>query len=224
MSTGPALRRLGAASFALAAALAPVLAVTPAIGLAPAMAQASARDASAEQFVQTEATRALNILQLGSDAEKIRQFRGFIDRVADVPRITSFVLGKYARSISPDQYRQFATVFREYASNVYESRLDDYHGESLKVTGSVVRRPGDVIVTSAVVGGSQKAPIPVRWRVLQSGAGWRVVDVEVKGVWLAITEQQDFVSTIDNAGGNIGVLINQLQKHNQETQAGRKAG
>jgi phospholipid transport system substrate-binding protein len=26
-------------------------------------------------------------------------------------------------------------------------------------------------------------------------------------VWLAITQQQDFVSTIDNAGGNIGVLI-----------------
>ncbi|PZR30546.1 MAG: toluene tolerance protein, partial [Caulobacter segnis] len=29
---------------------------------------------------------------------------------------------------------------------------------------------------------------------------------------LAITQQQDFVSTIDNAGGNIDVLINQLQK------------
>ena len=44
------------------------------------------------------------------------------------------------------------------------------------------------------------------------GANWKVVDVQFKGIWLAITQQQDFVSTIDNAGGNIDVLINQLQK------------
>ena len=32
------------------------------------------------------------------------------------------------------------------------------------------------------------------------------------GVWLAITQQQDFVSTVDNAGGNIDVLIGQLRQ------------
>ncbi|QUD86146.1 MlaC/ttg2D family ABC transporter substrate-binding protein [Phenylobacterium montanum] len=223
MTPGLSFRRFGVASLTLAAALAPLAAASPVLGLTAAAAQSSQRDAAAEQFVQTEASKALNILQLGSDAEKIKQFRTFVDRVADVPKITTFVLGKYARSISPDQYKQFAVVFREYASNVYESRLDDYHGESLKVTGSVVRKPGDVIVTSNVLGGQQKKPVPVRWRVLQSGAGWRVVDVEVNGVWLAITEQQDFVSTIDNAGGNVGVLIAQLQKHNQEAQAGRRS-
>lgn len=216
--------RLIGLSLGLAALFAPALALSPALLAGPAAAQTAQRDAGAEQFVQTQATRALNILGSGSDAEKIRQFRVFVDQVADVPRITTFVLGKYARSIPPAQYQQFATVFREYASNVYESRLDDYHGESLKVTGSVIRKPGDVIVVSQVVGGAQKQPVPVRWRVIQSGGGWRVVDVEVKGVWLAITEQQDFVSTIDNAGGNIGVLISQLQKHNQEATAGRRAG
>ncbi|MDR3506687.1 MAG: ABC transporter substrate-binding protein [Caulobacteraceae bacterium] len=189
---------------------------------APAAAQSSQRDAAAEQFVQTEAQTALAILAKGSDNEKIRAFRGFVDRVADVPKITYFVLGKYARTITPAQRQQFATVFREYASNVYESRLSDYHGETLKVTGSVIRKPGDVIVTSTVLGGAQREPVAVRWRVLQSGASWKVVDVEVKGVWLAITEQQDFVSTIDNAGGNINVLIAQLQKHNQDVTIARK--
>jgi len=145
--------------------------------------------------------------------------------VADVPRITHFVLGKYARSITPAQYNQFAVVFREYASNVYESRLGEYRGEKLRVTGSVVRKPGDVIVYSEVFGGELNRPVAVAWRLNRSGSGaWKVVDVQVSGIWLAITQQQDFVSTIDNAGGNIGVLIDQLQKHNQQTQAGRKAG
>jgi phospholipid transport system substrate-binding protein len=35
--------------------------------------------------------------------------------------------------------------------------------------------------------------------------------VQFRGVWLAITQQQDFVSTIDNAGGDAEPLIRQLQ-------------
>ena len=207
----------------LAVALAFSLALGGAVLLAPspAFAQNGARDVQAEQYVQTEAQRALTILANRgmSNAEKTRIFRAFVDEVADVPRITQFVLGKYARVATPAQRQSFAVVFREYASNVYESRLDEYHGETLKVTGSVVRRPGDVIVNSVVVGGRQSKPVAVAWRVIGGGASWKVIDVQVAGVWLAITEQQDFVSTIDNAGGNVDVLIHQLQ---QKVQAERK--
>jgi phospholipid transport system substrate-binding protein len=61
----------------------------------------------------------------------------------------------------------------------------------------------------------------VAWRVIGTGGGWKVVDVQLKGVWLAITEQQDFVSTIDNAHGDISVLIARLQRDTQKP-AGRK--
>jgi phospholipid transport system substrate-binding protein len=203
-----------------AAAVALALTVSAGIGLAPAPlspvahAQPGARNPAAEQYVQVEAQRALDILSEhhGDPAAEKRLFRTFVDQVADVPKITNFVLGKYARNITPAQRQAFATVFRQYASNVYESRLSDYHGETLKVTGSVARTPTDIIVASQVSGGKLDQPLVVSWRVLAEDGGWRVVDVQVSGVWLAITEQQDFVSTIDNAGGNIDVLIGQLQK------------
>jgi phospholipid transport system substrate-binding protein len=51
----------------------------------------------------------------------------------------------------------------------------------------------------------------VNWRVIRGADGrYKAVDVQVEGVWLAITEQQDFVSTLDNHNGDINVLINQL--------------
>ena len=198
----------------LALAAGGVIAVAPSPFVAPAMAQTGARNAGAEQYVQVQAQRALNILSQhrGDVGAEKRLFRAFIDQVADVPRITYFVLGKYSRSIPPAQQREFATVFREYASNVYESRLNEYHGDTLKVTGSVARTPTDVIVQSQVSGGKLEQPVTVSWRVLAEGGGWRVVDVQVDGIWLAITQQQDFVSTIDNAGGNIQVLIDQLKR------------
>jgi phospholipid transport system substrate-binding protein len=201
-----------------AAALAFALSTLPLAGavVAPSVASAqAARDAQAEAFVQTEANRALGILNdkaMGATAKK-QAFRAFIDQVADVPRITGFVLGKYNRTITPEQRAAFAPVFRDYASSVYESRLGDYKGETLKVAGSTVRKAGDVIVMSQVVGGAQKKPVQVSWRVLKGGDGrWKVVDVEVAGVWLAITQQQDFVSTIDNAKGDVNVLIGQLKR------------
>ena len=212
------MSRLAALVLALALTAPAATALLP----TPALAQAAARDASAEAFVQTQAQRVISVLSDKSQAsaDKIRVFRGIVDEVADVPRITSFVLGKYARTITPAQRDRFAKVFRQFAQNVYESRLGDFHGETAKVTGSVVRKPGDVVVNTTISGGKLSQPVQASWRVLGGGSSWKVVDIQVSGIWLAITQQQDFVSTIDNAGGNVDVLIAQLEKQvQQQTQA-----
>ena len=208
----PILKAAAAAVIALGVA-APLNALAPTAALAQAP-----RDAGAEQFVQAQAQRVISVLsdKGQSNADKIRLFRGIVDEIADVPRITSFVLGKYARSITPAQQARFSKVFREFAQNVYESRLGDFHGETVKVTGSVVRKPGDVVVNTTISGGKLSQPVQASWRVLGGGSSWKVVDVQVSGIWLAITQQQDFVSTIDNAGGNIDVLIAQLEKQVQQ--------
>lgn len=193
---------------------------------APVAVQAQAqRDPAAEAFVQTEATRILNLLgdRSMSVAAKRPVFHNLVDQLADVPRITDFVLGKYNRTITPAQKQQFAAVFRQYAENVYETRLGDYRGEGLNVVSSTIRQPGDVVVFTRVGGGQLKQPVDVNWRVLKGSDGrWRAVDVQVQGVWLAITQQQDFVSTIDNAHGDVNVLINQLRRQvAQHETAGR---
>ena len=179
-------------------------------------ARRSARNPQAEAFVEVQAQKVLSVLadRSLSLAQKQQAFRRLIDQIADVPKITNFVLGKYARTISPAQRAQFNTVFRTYAENVYQSRISEFRGETLKVTGSVARTAGDVVVSTLVLGGGRD-PIAVSWRVLGAGGAWKVVDVQIRGVWLAITQQQDFVSTIDNAGGDIGVLIAQLQRNSR---------
>ena len=216
----PILKAAAAAVLVLGVA-APLNALYPAAALAQAP-----RDAGAEQFVMTQAQRVISVLndKGQTNAEKIRTFRGLVDEVADVPRVTNFVLGKYARTITPAQRAKFAPLFREFAQNVYENRLGDYHGENVKVTGSVVRKPGDVVVATTISGGKLSEPVMASWRVLGSGSSWKVVDIQVSGIWLAITQQQDFVSTIDNAGGNIDVLIAQLEKQVQQQNQAQQSG
>lgn len=206
------LRPLRAAAVGLALVAAGAAGLSVAVP-SPAAAQ-RARDAAAEAFVAAQSQRALAILndRSLSPAAKQAQFRTFVNQVVDVPRITTLVLGKYARAITPAQRTQFAQVFREYASNVYENRLDDYRGERFQVTGSTVSRPGQAVVSSLISGGQLRRPEVVQWRLQRVGQSWRVVDVNVRGVWLAVAQQSDFTSTVDNAGGRVEVLINQLRR------------
>jgi phospholipid transport system substrate-binding protein len=202
---------VAAAALVLGAALPLVLTSAP-----PASAQAvrSHGDPQAEAFVQTQATRALGILnnQGLSVTAKKGAFYNFVNEVADVPRITEFVLGRYRRSLTPDQYNRFAQAFRQYADSIYESRFADYHGEKLVVSGSVARSPNDVVVSSLVTGADYKGQPVVNWRLLRAPSGdWKVVDVQAQGVWLAVVQQQDFTSTLANHNGDIDVLIRQLQ-------------
>ncbi len=212
MSRSPALpfaKLVGAVSLALAVPLG--------LGVAPAVAQAirGHGDPTAESFVQAQANHAIAILNDHSLSPSARKeaFSGFVNQFIDVPRITNFVLGRYRRQVTPAQYQEFSEIFGRYADSTYESRLGDYQGESLKVVGSLVHSPGDVVVSSVISGGNVNGAPVVNWRVQRGGDGWRLVDVQADGVWLAVVEQQDFTSTLANANGNIDVLINQLRAH-----------
>jgi phospholipid transport system substrate-binding protein len=196
--------------------VAPVLAAGVAIAgvaalPAPAMAQA-ARDTQAEAFVDANAHHVLAVLndRHTSVEQRHQAFRGVIGELVDWPHLTRYVLGKYARTATPDQLARFTAAYRTYAEGVYQRRIDDYRATKAVVTGSVVHKPGDVVVITAFSGAENPQPVDLAWRVLRGPGGWKLVDVQVKGVWLAITQQQDFLSTIDNHGGNVDVLINQL--------------
>jgi phospholipid transport system substrate-binding protein len=175
---------------------------------------AEPRDQGAEQFVQAQGQRMVSILadKSQSMADKILAFRAALIEIADVPRITRFVLGRYSRTITPEQMQRFAPVFQDYAQDVYQKSLTDFHADTLTVTGSLVRNPGDVVVRTTITGGDDKQPMLLSWRVSGTGSSWKVVDVEASGVWLAISQQNEFVSIIDNHRGSIDALISRLQE------------
>jgi phospholipid transport system substrate-binding protein len=215
MDTRRRPRSLAWIALAAAVALAGPLGVwAPSQSLAAS--SVATRDRGAEAFVQAQGQRLVSILydKSLSDAGRLQAFSAAVDEIADVPRITRFVLGKYARSITPAQMQRFAPVFESYAQDVYRQRLSDFQADTLKVTGSLALKPGDVVVKTTMSGGEAKDPVAVSFRVLGSGSSWKVADVEVAGVWLAITQQADFVSTIDNHGGNIDALTSRLQQLN----------
>ncbi|WP_233355913.1 MlaC/ttg2D family ABC transporter substrate-binding protein [Henriciella aquimarina] len=177
---------------------------------APAMA-----DAKTEQFVKQNANEVLNSLNnpsLSAD-ERTALFSDYMEEFADLNAVSKFVIGKYARRFTDEEMKRYQHAFRTYALAVYENELDAYRGEEVVVQGSTDRTPRDSIVDTTIERSDGKA-MSVRWRVLDRGGEYQVVDValDIDGnlIWLAIEQQAQFLALLDRTNGSAQALIDKI--------------
>ncbi|MGC8536477.1 MAG: MlaC/ttg2D family ABC transporter substrate-binding protein [Rhizomicrobium sp.] len=191
------------------------------LSLAGALLPASARAATtaeAKQFVQVNIDRGLGILSNKnlSEAQRRQDFRNFLIRLSDIRRTALFTLSAGRRTATPAEVNDFVAAFRNYSLAIYEARLTAFSGQTLKVTGGVQRAPGDFIVeTTLVQPGGDNKPIQVDFRLVPSGDGFKVIDVGVVGVWLAIEERDQFTSFLDQHNDSVPILTHHLEELTQ---------
>ncbi len=195
----------------------PLRAAFIAAAAAALIAPAHADDA-AEQFVAGVLEEANLIFANADVASRNAAVETLVDKYVDMDRVAKFALGQYVRQASPEQLAVYVPLFRNYATNVYQTTLETYSGQSLAVTDSIDRNERDFIVNSKVVGakpGAQYADLVVSWRVHRKPDGAQaIVDAGAEGVWLAIEQQSQFKSVIANNGGGatgIDALIADLK-------------
>jgi len=195
--------------------------------IAGAMAGMSTAQAAtpAETYIQQNIDRGYTILNntgLSQDARR-SQFRDFMLGLTDMRRIAQFTLGQYANSASKAELDEYATAFGEYAISVYESRLGKYKGQTLKVTGSVERAADDIVVNADVVDPAKTGaqPIKAAFRVRKTSDGRSIVtDMQVEGIWLAISQRSDFTSFLQQNGGKVPTLTAHLRQQTDKIRSG----
>jgi phospholipid transport system substrate-binding protein len=179
----------------------------------------------AESYIQDNAQKGLTILKdasLSRDAKQT-QFQAFLESLIDIHRVALFTLGAAAKSAPPEDVAAFTEAFRGYAAAVYQEQLAHYSGQTLKVTGSTERAPGDFIVRTVVLepNGNQSANADeVNFRVQDSGGKLVVVDASVMGVWLAIQERDQFTSFLSQHNNDVKALTADLLKRAANIRAG----
>ncbi|MGO8914460.1 MAG: phospholipid-binding protein MlaC [Stellaceae bacterium] len=176
------------------------------LGLAAAGARpAAASDAAG--FVNDLVNQALQSLdnkQLSTE-DRAKQFRDLLDHDFDMARISRFVLGRYWNEANDQEKRQFQTLFEEYVVRAYAQRFSDYSGETVKITGSRPEGETSTLVQSQVIRTNGAPPAKVDWRVRKDDAGFKIVDVDVEGVSMILTQREEFSSVIQRSGGLAGL-------------------
>lgn len=196
---------MGSFVFARRALISAIFGVVAFASAGPALA-----DRDAETFAQGLIDRGVGILRNSSDPQRRAKFREFILAYADARKTAMFTLGNYRRSASDADVEAFVRAFTDFATAVYESRLDQYKGQSLKVTGSIDNKPGDVTVNMVVVDPGVRDPLRVAFRLLGGNGNYRFVDVQVAGIWLSVEQRDQFASYLSQNGGSVPKLTAHL--------------
>ena len=185
-------------------------------------------DAKTEEYVRTNANDVLASLNAPglTASERRAQFQTYMDEFANLDAVAKFVIGKYAKRFSDEEMEAYLATFREYALAVYEFYFNEYRGRDVKVIGSTDRNARDSIVDTEIVRADGQE-LEVRWRVLNRGGQYQVVDVALNAegnvIWLAIEQQAQFLSILDQNNGSVDALIETIDGMKQELLAERPA-
>jgi phospholipid transport system substrate-binding protein len=156
--------------------------------------------------------QALKVLGKNVDPNlRVARFRQLFQQDFDVPGIARFVLGRYWRLATPSQQQEFVRVFTNYIALVYANRLAEYSGETLRVTGTRTAPDGQM-VSSEIIRTDRRPPARVDWLLTPHNGSYKISDVIVEGISMAVTQRSEFASVIQRNGGHIDGLITALRQ------------
>ena len=145
-----------------------------------------------------------------TDKEREDRFRIILNKSFDINLIARFTLGRYWRTASAKQQKEYVHLFEDFIVQAYAARFKDYSGETFAVGKVRDINDRDKLVQSSLTlkDGRQ---IPVHWRV-RSDSNYKIIDVLVEGVSMAITQRDEFAAIINQSGGKVEGLLVALRK------------
>lgn len=188
----------------------------------------------AESFIQQNIDKGYAILADTSltPQKRAENFRGLLGGVMDGKRVAVFTLGPYTRSASGAQIDGFSDAFLDFVIAVLQHDIAGNPGETLTVTGSVMRAPDDITVMAKLIGSPRAngAPINMGFRVRKDANGAdKIVDLQVEGVSMAMAQRSDFGAWLQQHDGDVPGLTRELENraalfHEADAQAPGASG
>ncbi len=184
------------------------LAVAALFGLAtPAVANTAAED-----YVSGIAEQVMRLANNGKKGPALKsQFASLLNRYINLKGIADYALGPYGKQLPAGKRSEFYALVNNYAAALFNYYVDDFRGTKLDII-STTKQGKFTVIHSAITGGGGREQ--VKWRLVPSGGGFRVADVNVKGVWLTISMKDRFSKVLKASKGDFGPLFAELREAN----------
>ncbi len=124
----------------------------------------------------------------------------------DLDLTSQLVLGKFWGRATPEQRTAFKDLFAQYLLNAYARQLDAYRIETLAVVARKRVGENDFLIRTSIARDGDT--VHAVWRVRAQGGEYRIIDVLIDGISLALTQRSEFTSVIGREGfdGMLAVL------------------
>lgn len=115
---------------------------------------------------------------------------------------------------TPDQQKQFITLFTQLMTYTYSAALAKYDNQQIKYSPVRGGYEGKTMVTvNSQVIQPDGPPLNVVYSLILHGNKWQVYDISVEGVSLLESYRQQFTAMLNNQG--MAALLDNLAKHNE---------
>jgi phospholipid transport system substrate-binding protein len=192
----------------LAASYCPADSATTAPTSVPSAPSApSAAPATARSVIESVVHDVLGILRDPNltKPDKFGKIRAIADQQTDFPTLARLSLGQYWRSLSDSQKAQYVKEFEGYMSSTHAHVFDQYVDEDVIINGDHAEQRGDYTVQSTIVenqseAGRKKEVAKVDYRLRQQDGRWKIIDVNIDGVSMAMNFRSQFQDIMANGG------------------------
>tara|TARA_Y100000590_G_scaffold305044_1_gene344036 strand:- start:349 stop:951 length:603 start_codon:yes stop_codon:yes gene_type:complete len=130
----------------------------------------------------------------------------------DIKGIGYYTIGKYRKSFSEEQLKEYEKLFEKYFLKSFTSRLSDYSDPKIEVLGVEVLNEKYVMVKSLLLATDKKPEVKIDWRVYTKNPDNPLIrDLIVEGLSLARTQKEEFASVIESNDGDVTKLFDTLK-------------
>jgi phospholipid transport system substrate-binding protein len=142
--------------------------------------------AGAKETVKGQIDRMLTKMQtpefkgLARDA-KLTEISAIINEVFDYQELSKRTLGREWRKFSPDQQKEFVTLFEKLLQSIYADRILAYTHEKIEFGKETELKKGRTEVESYIITTDNKK-VPLFYRMTNKSGQWRVYDVVIEGI------------------------------------------
>ena len=169
---------------------------------------------SASEFVSSLSIEASNILSSKlSEDEKIIRLKEIGEQSVDIEGVGLYTLGKYRKTLTDSQKKQYKELFKDYFLKSFSGRLVEYTDAKIAILSEEIKNEQYTIVYSKLIGTSDRPEVKIDWRVYtKDPENLLIRDLVIEGLSLARTQKEEFNSIIANNDGNIEALFENLNK------------
>jgi len=172
---------------------------------------ALAADGPAAALIETTAAQVIDLIKKNPPgAQREAGIRNVLVSAFDLNYMGQQALGKYWASTTPDQQQRYLQAAVGAEAHAYAERFGQYGGQTLTL-GKVTPKANGVSAVDSKLNQTSGQPINIQWEVRDSGGSPRITDVKIEGVSMVITRRTDFTSYIQNNGGKVEALIQELE-------------
>ena len=181
------------------------------IALVSGASAASASIDPAEGYVGKVADDVISLANSGASGSALRdKFISVLNRHVNLRGIANVALGRYRKALPPEQKDEFYALFGNYAAALFVNHVDDFKGSGLKIISTSQEDQFTTVTSEIERGGGGREP--VKWRLIRTDGGYKISDVNVKGVWLTIATKKRFTDVLNRSKGDFEPLFAELKE------------